>query len=110
MAHNPKVNEATGLAPFLVFMGREAKLPAHMILPNQHENFQNQGETEEHLLRNMDKIYDYFTGKEEIRIHRNSLRCSNQPALDKEDMVPVLQECTTPTIEVDQILDSSMGD
>ena len=68
LAYNSKVNEATGLTPFLVFMGREAKLPADMILPNQQEDFQYQGEAVEHCLKNMDKIYDYLKGKEEIRI------------------------------------------
>ncbi|MCP3662261.1 MAG: hypothetical protein GY696_07160 [Gammaproteobacteria bacterium] len=96
LAHNSKVNEATGLAPFLVFMGREAKLPADMILPNQQEDFQNQGETVEHHLRNLDKIYDYLKGKEEIRIRRNSLRYSNQPALDKEDIVWYLSSKNVP--------------
>ncbi|MCP3663076.1 MAG: hypothetical protein GY696_11365 [Gammaproteobacteria bacterium] len=93
---NSEVNEATGLALFLVFMRREAKLPADMILPNQQEDFQNQGETVEHRLRSMDKIYDYFTGKGEIRIRRNSLRCSNQPTLDKEDIVWYLSSKNVP--------------
>ena len=37
LAYNSKVNELTGLTPFLAFLGREAKLPADMVLPNQHE-------------------------------------------------------------------------
>ncbi|MCP3665609.1 MAG: hypothetical protein GY696_24445 [Gammaproteobacteria bacterium] len=67
-------------------MGREAKLPADIILPNQQEEFQHQGDAVEHCLKNMDKIYDYPQGKEEIRIRRNSMRYSNQPTLNKGDI------------------------
>ena len=76
-----------GLTPFLVFMGREAKLPADMILPNQHEEFNDQGEAVYHCLKNMSRIYTYLKGKEEIRASRNSLRYANQLALHEKDIV-----------------------
>ncbi|MCP3663594.1 MAG: hypothetical protein GY696_14070 [Gammaproteobacteria bacterium] len=44
----------------MVFLGREAKLPADMILPNQQEEFQHRGDAVAHCLKNMDKIYDYL--------------------------------------------------
>ena len=94
--YNSKVNEATGLTPFLVFLGREAKLPADMILPNQQEEFEHQGDAVTHCLKNMDKIYDYLKGKEEIRIRRNSMRYSNQPALHKGDIVWYLSSKNVP--------------
>ncbi|MCP3663365.1 MAG: hypothetical protein GY696_12865, partial [Gammaproteobacteria bacterium] len=84
LAYNSKVNEATGLTPFLVFMGQEAKLPADMILPNQHKDFKDQGAAVEHCLKNMGKIYTYLKGKVEIRIRRNSVRYANQLALNKD--------------------------
>ena len=57
------MSEATGLTPFLVFIDWEAKLPADMILPNQQEEFQHQGDAVEHCLKNMDNIYDYLKAR-----------------------------------------------
>ncbi|MCP3665870.1 MAG: hypothetical protein GY696_25805 [Gammaproteobacteria bacterium] len=37
LVHNPQVNEATGLAPFLAFKGWEAKLPADKIQNVPHQ-------------------------------------------------------------------------
>ncbi|MCP3662775.1 MAG: transposase family protein [Gammaproteobacteria bacterium] len=82
LAYNSKVNEATGLTPFLVFLEWEAKLAADMVLPNQEEEFEHRGDAVTHFLKNMDKIYGYLKSKEEIRIRRNSMRYSNQPALN----------------------------
>ncbi|MCP3668714.1 MAG: hypothetical protein GY696_40570 [Gammaproteobacteria bacterium] len=50
LAYNSKVNEATRLTPFLVFLGREAKLPADMVLPNQEEEFEHLDYAETHCL------------------------------------------------------------
>ena len=90
------MNEATGLTPFLVFMGQEAKLPADMILPNQHKDFKDQGAAVEHCLKNMGKIYTYLKGKVEIRIRRNSVRYANQLALNKDDIVWYLSSKNVP--------------
>ena len=81
LAYNSKVNEATGLTLFLVFLGQEAKLPADMVLPNQEEEFEHRGDAVTHCLKNMDKIYGYLKSKEEIRIRRNSMRYSNQTSI-----------------------------
>ncbi len=70
LAYNSKVNESTGLTPFLVFLGREAKLPADMVLPNQNEIFEHLGDSVAHCLDKMDKISDFLKRKEEIRICR----------------------------------------
>ncbi|MCP3666295.1 MAG: transposase family protein [Gammaproteobacteria bacterium] len=71
LAYNSKVNEATGLTPFLVFLGREAKLPADMVLPNKNEIFEHRGDSVAHCLDKMDKIY--LKRKEEIRMRYSNL-------------------------------------
>ncbi|MCP3664724.1 MAG: hypothetical protein GY696_19900 [Gammaproteobacteria bacterium] len=48
------VNEATGLTQFLVFLGREAKLPADMVLPNHREVLRNPGDYVAYTLDQMD--------------------------------------------------------
>ena len=56
LAYNSKVNEATWLTPFLVFLGREAKLPADMILPNQPKEYKEVFDGVTNCLRNTSKI------------------------------------------------------
>ncbi|MCP3666378.1 MAG: hypothetical protein GY696_28405 [Gammaproteobacteria bacterium] len=60
MAYNSKVNEATGLTPFLVFLGREAKMPADMVLPNHREVLRNPGAYVAHTLDQMGKVYEFL--------------------------------------------------
>ncbi|MCP3663991.1 MAG: transposase family protein [Gammaproteobacteria bacterium] len=41
LAYNLKVNETTGLTPFLAFLGREAKIPVDMVLRNHQEEYKD---------------------------------------------------------------------
>ena len=81
LAYNSKVNDSTGLNPFLAFLGLEAKLPADMVMPNRHEEYSEEIDAVTACLRRMSKIYDYLKDKEDAKVHRNSLRYANQPAL-----------------------------
>ncbi len=76
MAYNSKVNETTGLTPFLVFLGREAKLPVDLVLPNNDDRFKNEGQAVQQLLSNTEAIYRYLKDKEDCRIRRNAMRYS----------------------------------
>ncbi|MCP4993462.1 MAG: DDE-type integrase/transposase/recombinase [Gammaproteobacteria bacterium] len=96
LAYNSKVNETTGLTPFLVFLGREAKLPADMILPNKHEEFPTEAWAVRKVLKNMDAIYTYLKDKEDCRIRRNAMRYSNEPALQDGDIVWYLSARNVP--------------
>jgi len=87
LAYNSKVNETTGLTPFLVFLGREAKLPADMVLPNEHEGFPVEGYAVRKILKNMEAIYKYLKDKEDCRIRRNAMRYSREPVLQDGDIV-----------------------
>ncbi len=87
LAYNSKVNEATGLTPFLVFLGREAKMPADLVLPNHREVARNPGAYVAYTLDQMNKIYEFLKTKEKVRIHWNSMRYSNLPALRRGDTV-----------------------
>ena len=87
LTYNSKVNESTGLTPFLAFLGREAKLPADMVLPNWHEEYKEGIDAVTACIRRMSKIYEYLKESEDARIHRNSLRYANQPPLRVGDVL-----------------------
>ena len=71
-------------------------MPADMVLPNQREVLRNPGDYVAYNLDQMEKIYEFLKRKEEIRIHRNSMRYSNLPTLKRGDLVWYLSSRSVP--------------
>ncbi len=85
-----------GIDSILVFLGREAKPPADMVLPNHSEVLRNPEVYVAYTLDQMDKVYEFLKSKEKVRIHRNSMRYSNLPALRRGDLVWYLSSRNVP--------------
>ena len=81
LAYNTKVNAATGLTPYFSFFGREARLPADLMvrLPRQ-ESLDLHQMVKDTLLRYR-RIYDYIRQHGEAVIRRNSAQYSGKDSV-----------------------------
>ena len=62
-------------------------MPADMVLPNHREVLRSSGAYLAYTLDKMGKVYEFLKTREKVRIHRNSMRYSNVPALRRGYLV-----------------------
>lgn len=77
LAYNTKVNASTGLTPFMVMMGREARMPIDLILPTPNVN----GSVQQHVQATLDRfatMYKFIRKNSDAVIRRNAKSYAGQ--------------------------------
>ena len=74
LAYNTKVNQSTGVTPSLAFLGREAKLPVDLVIRTPDAEFETQDHGVRHMLSRYNKVYNYYSKRQEGCIRRNAKR------------------------------------
>ena len=72
LAFNTKVHCSTGLTPFFMTFGREAKLPLDLIIPSPETNNTNLHDFTSSLLRRFRLMYEYVRKRQKAVIRRNA--------------------------------------
>ena len=77
LAYNTKVNESTGLTPFMAMMGREARMPIDLILPTPAVR----GNVQQHVQATLDRfttMYQFIRKNADAVIRRNAKNYAGQ--------------------------------
>ena len=72
LAYNSKCHSSTGQTPFLVWMGREAKLPIDIIVPTPHQQYETVEQHTEDVLRRFQAMYSQIKEQNEAVFRRNA--------------------------------------
>ena len=72
LAYNSKCHSATGQTPFLVWMGREARLPLDIIVPTPHQQYETVEQHTEDVLRRFQLMYSQVKEHNEAVFRRNA--------------------------------------
>ena len=72
LAYNSKCHSATGQTPFLVWMGREARLPIDIIVPTPHQRYETVEEHVQDVLRRFHLMFSKIKEKNEAIYRRNA--------------------------------------
>ena len=72
LAYNSKCHSATGQTPFLVWMGREARLPLDIIVPTPHQQYETVEQHTEDVLRRFQAMYSQVKENNEAVFRRNA--------------------------------------
>ena len=72
LAYNSKCHSSTGQTPFLVWMGREARLPLDIIVPTPRQQFQTVEEHVQDVLRRFNAMYRKIQEQNEAVFRRNA--------------------------------------
>ena len=72
LAYNSKVHSATGQTPFLVWMGREARLPLDIIIPTPNQRFETVEEHVQDTLRRFHFMFRQIKEQNEAIFRRNA--------------------------------------
>jgi deoxyuridine 5'-triphosphate nucleotidohydrolase len=88
LAYNTRVHSSTGVTPFLAFMGREATIPADLVLrlPDAGQ-VQNVSDATRTILDRYTKMYEEVARNEETVIKRNSRQYANKREFVVGDLV-----------------------
>ena len=77
LAHNTKVHDSTGLTPFFIHFGREAKLPVDLVIPSPNEQSTNIPDFVNSTQRNYKTVYDFVRKRQQATIRRNAKLYTN---------------------------------
>ena len=72
LAYNTKVNSTTGVTPNEAWLGREAKIPLDLILPQPDERFGTVNEQVLITIRRFNLMYEHMRKNAGARIRRNT--------------------------------------
>ena len=70
--YNTKINKATHLKPFKVFIGRPAKLPIDLIIPKPQNRYENEAVYDKDTLLWFDRMYKLAYNNTEARFWWNA--------------------------------------
>ena len=87
LAYNTKVNQTTGVTPSLAFLGREAKLPVDLVIQTPDQEYETQDHGVRHMLSRYNKVYNYYSQKQEGAIRRNAKRYAGTAQYEVGDEV-----------------------
>ena len=86
-AYNTKVHSSTGLTPFFMNFGREARLPIDLILPSPDDERREHHDFVKETLRNFTLMYDYTRRQQDATFRRNAKLYSGRPNFKEGDLV-----------------------
>ena len=72
LAYNSKCHSSTGQTPFLVWMGREARLPIDIIVPTPHQQYETVEQHTEDVLNRFHSMFSQVKAENEATFRRNS--------------------------------------
>ena len=72
LAYNSKCHSSTGQTPFLVWMGREARLPIDIIVPTPQQQYETVEQHTEDVLRRFHAMYRQIQESNEAVFRRNA--------------------------------------
>ena len=72
LTYNTKVNETTGVTPFLAFLGREAKMPIDLVLPSPDPEYSDTSSGVTDMMNRYHRIYSFVAKRQAAVIKRNS--------------------------------------
>jgi deoxyuridine 5'-triphosphate nucleotidohydrolase len=96
LAYNTKVNQTTGVTPSLAFLGREAKLPVDLVIQTPDQEYETQDHGVRHMLSRYNKVYNYYSQKQEGAIRRNAKRYAGTAQYEVGDEVWYLSSRRVP--------------